>query len=226
MWEPYQSVSSTAAVCPRKRGIWSGSLPFSFRGMTAKAPPPEASQLTDRYSGLTCIVSMAARLRGEARGLVCTLTRFVSQALRLIWRLSYPWSFLVGFPKTCPTKLARLVAAQCIMSLSHEAARRAGWKSSEDEKKTYDISTPERIDQPWLRWLPSWGQVCWRLIKKSSWGTGVRVPEAKQESRGGGYLSGTCLMLMGLLRKRVALTNALQRCTAPQQLPTMAVISH
>ena len=52
MW--YQSVSRTTAVCPRNRGIWSGSLPRSLSGMTAKAPPPEASQLTERYSGLTC----------------------------------------------------------------------------------------------------------------------------------------------------------------------------
>ena len=33
-------------------------------------------------------------------------------------------------------------------------------------------------------------------------------------------------MLMGLMGKRVTLTKALQRCTAPQQLPTMATISH
>ena len=82
MWDPYQSVSSTAAVCPRKRGIWSGSLPRSLRGMTAKAPPPDASQLTDKYSGLTCIVSVATQVREG--GNWCTLTRFVSQALRLI----------------------------------------------------------------------------------------------------------------------------------------------
>lgn len=47
-----QSVSSTVAVWPRKSGIWSGSFPFSFKGMTAKAPPPDESQLTDKYSGL------------------------------------------------------------------------------------------------------------------------------------------------------------------------------
>jgi hypothetical protein len=50
----YQSVSRTAAVCPRKRGICSGTRPFSLRGMTAKAPPPLASQLTERYSGFAC----------------------------------------------------------------------------------------------------------------------------------------------------------------------------
>ena len=49
----YQSVSRTVAVCPRKSGIWSGALPLSSKGMTANAPPPEESQLTERYSGLT-----------------------------------------------------------------------------------------------------------------------------------------------------------------------------
>ena len=48
----HQSVSVTTAVWPRKRGMTSGSLPFSCSGMTAKAPPPLASQLTARYSGL------------------------------------------------------------------------------------------------------------------------------------------------------------------------------
>lgn len=50
----HQSVSRTVAVWPRNRGIWSGTLPLSSTGMTAKAPPPDASQLTDRYSGLAC----------------------------------------------------------------------------------------------------------------------------------------------------------------------------
>lgn len=48
----YQSVSRTAAVWPRKRGSWSGALPRSLMGMTAKAPPPLDSQLTEMYSGL------------------------------------------------------------------------------------------------------------------------------------------------------------------------------
>lgn len=48
----HQSVSRTVAVWPRNSGIWSGAFPFSFRGMTAKAPPPDDSQLTDRYSAL------------------------------------------------------------------------------------------------------------------------------------------------------------------------------
>ena len=47
----FQSVSSTEAVCPRKSGIWSGSFPRSLTGMTANAPPPLDSQLTERYSG-------------------------------------------------------------------------------------------------------------------------------------------------------------------------------
>jgi hypothetical protein len=67
----HQSVSSTAAVWPRKSGIWSGSLPRSFRGMTANAPPPPDSQLTERYSGLTCqapgVNELKMRLGGAAR---------------------------------------------------------------------------------------------------------------------------------------------------------------
>ena len=62
----HQSVSSTAAVWPRNKGIWSGSFPRSFRGMTANAPPPPDSQLTERYSGLTW-----ARSEGSAAGLGC-----------------------------------------------------------------------------------------------------------------------------------------------------------
>lgn len=64
-----QSVSSTAAVCPRNRGNCSGSLPFSSSGITANAPPPLASQLTATYFGLA-------------------LTMFESQAFLLIRRLS------------------------------------------------------------------------------------------------------------------------------------------
>lgn len=56
-------------MCPRKRGIWSGSLPLSLTGMTANAPPPPDSQFTDRNSGLHLI-------------------KFVSQAFLLMWRLS------------------------------------------------------------------------------------------------------------------------------------------
>lgn len=50
-----QSVSSTTAVCPLKRGNCSGSFPRSSKGMTANAPPPPASQLTARYLGLALI---------------------------------------------------------------------------------------------------------------------------------------------------------------------------
>ena len=64
-----QSVSSTAAVWPRNKGINSGSLPRSSRGMTANAPPPLASQLTERYLGFA-------------------LTRLVSQAFLLMRMLS------------------------------------------------------------------------------------------------------------------------------------------
>jgi hypothetical protein len=41
-------------VCPRKRGICSGTRPRSLRGITANAPPPLDSQLTERYSGFAC----------------------------------------------------------------------------------------------------------------------------------------------------------------------------
>jgi hypothetical protein len=55
--QAYQSVSKTGAVCPRNRGICSGSLPFSLIGITANAPPPLASQLTEMYSGFACMPS-------------------------------------------------------------------------------------------------------------------------------------------------------------------------
>ena len=45
--QSYQSVSNTAAVCPLNNGICSGNRPFSLIGITAKAPPPLASQLTE-----------------------------------------------------------------------------------------------------------------------------------------------------------------------------------
>lgn len=51
----YQSVSRTVAVWPLNSGIWSGSFPLSSSGMTANEPPPPASQLTERYFGLTYI---------------------------------------------------------------------------------------------------------------------------------------------------------------------------
>lgn len=56
---PYQSVSNTGPVCPRNSGICSGNRPFSFTGITAKAPPPLASQLTERYSGLAWPTSVS-----------------------------------------------------------------------------------------------------------------------------------------------------------------------
>ena len=55
----YQSVSKTAAVCPLNNGGWSGIRPRSSRGMTAKAPPPLASQLTERYEGFACILNQS-----------------------------------------------------------------------------------------------------------------------------------------------------------------------
>lgn len=53
-WKGFQSVSNTAAVCPRNSGRVSGRRPFSSMGMTANAPPPLASQLTEMYSGFAC----------------------------------------------------------------------------------------------------------------------------------------------------------------------------
>ena len=83
---PYQSVSSTTAVCPRKSGIRSGSLPFSLVGMTANAPPPLASQLTAMYSGLACPVRPLLLPFGGWVQL--TLTRFESNAFLDILTLS------------------------------------------------------------------------------------------------------------------------------------------
>jgi hypothetical protein len=123
-----QSVSRTAAVWPRNRGIWSGILPRSLTGMTANAPPPLDSQLTERYSGLAYFTAAKVSWEVLQRGAVCvvfqerpgqafasavsaralrhptlrprlqfalpsqmskrTFTKFVSQALRLMWRLS------------------------------------------------------------------------------------------------------------------------------------------
>jgi hypothetical protein len=57
----YQSVSRTAAVCPRNSGSWSGSLPLSLTGIMANAPPPLDSQLTEMYSGLTCLAASTFR---------------------------------------------------------------------------------------------------------------------------------------------------------------------
>jgi hypothetical protein len=53
----YQSVSKTTAVWPLNNGMRSGSLPLSFVGITAKAPPPLDSQLTAMYSGFACGLS-------------------------------------------------------------------------------------------------------------------------------------------------------------------------
>jgi hypothetical protein len=62
-------VSNTGPVCPLKRGICSGSLPFSLTGITANAPPPLASQLTARYSGFAWIHRQLGPLPQEqARG--------------------------------------------------------------------------------------------------------------------------------------------------------------
>ena len=47
----YQSVSKTTAVCPLNKGNCSGNRLFSMIGMTANAPPPLASQLTEIYCG-------------------------------------------------------------------------------------------------------------------------------------------------------------------------------
>jgi len=50
----YQSVSNTTAVCPLNSGDCSGSRPVSLSGITANAPPPPASQLTEIYFGFAC----------------------------------------------------------------------------------------------------------------------------------------------------------------------------
>lgn len=75
----YQSVSKTTALCPLKSGNWSGSRPFSFNGMTAKAPPPLASQLTERYVEFALkTVNVNCGIGHD--GSESTLTRLVSHA--------------------------------------------------------------------------------------------------------------------------------------------------
>jgi hypothetical protein len=83
----HQSVSSTAAVCPRKRGRRSGRRPRSLTGMTANAPPPLASQLTEMYSGLAYSLSDSPSFNRSSIGRR-TLIKFVSQAFLDIRRLS------------------------------------------------------------------------------------------------------------------------------------------
>lgn len=83
----YQSVSKTADVWPLNKGILSGSLPVSARGITAKAPPPLASQLTERYFGFTWRVCQSSDRLSSKRG-DSTLTKLVSHAFFEIWRLS------------------------------------------------------------------------------------------------------------------------------------------
>ncbi|MCP8716428.1 MAG: hypothetical protein M5E90_03300 [Asgard group archaeon] len=44
-----KAVSKTGPLWPLNKGTVSGALPTSLIGMIAKAPPPEASQLTAMY---------------------------------------------------------------------------------------------------------------------------------------------------------------------------------
>ena len=78
---------------PRNNGICSGRRPFSFKGMTANAPPPLASQLTERYSGLayfrwwaTLVPQIYVTFPSHW---FPTLIKLVSHALRLICKLSW-----------------------------------------------------------------------------------------------------------------------------------------
>lgn len=50
-------MSKTTAVCPLNKGNCSGNRPFSLIGMTANAPPPLASQLTEIYCGFAFVLS-------------------------------------------------------------------------------------------------------------------------------------------------------------------------
>lgn len=61
-------MSSTTAVCPRNRGMRSGSFPRSLRGMTPNAPPPPDSQLMARYFGLTWGLSACCAWGVEGAG--------------------------------------------------------------------------------------------------------------------------------------------------------------
>lgn len=81
----YQSVSKTTAVCPLNRGNCSGNRPFSLMGMTANAPPPLASQLTEIYCGFA-YGSVRPGLKFNTS--CTTFTRFVSQAFLEIRMLS------------------------------------------------------------------------------------------------------------------------------------------
>lgn len=114
----YQSVSNTTAVCPLNRGNCSGNRPFSFIGMTANAPPPLASQLTEMYCGLAC---MSVRPDGRTPLRMCYLDEvcvpgiprnaYIIIALFLktrsapghkLFARSVSRTFFVGRPKTCP----------------------------------------------------------------------------------------------------------------------------
>jgi hypothetical protein len=115
---PYQSVSSTGPVWPRKRGIISGRRPFSLIGMTAKAPPPLASQLTEMYWGFayphisTCVirsgqaadldqVSVPCVLR-DAEVIVALLLRHSQRKYRGGGFEGDQHAFFAAVPKTCP----------------------------------------------------------------------------------------------------------------------------
>ena len=44
-----KAVSKTGPLCPLNNETVSGAFPVSLTGMTANAPPPEDSQLTEMY---------------------------------------------------------------------------------------------------------------------------------------------------------------------------------
>ena len=101
-----QSVSKTAAVWLRAKGMTSGSLygmPIVWngegRGRIAKAPPPEAFQLTLMYCYSsrvmnTFLISSMEILTPDADIIL------VSQALFVTFTFSMPYSFFAGWPKT------------------------------------------------------------------------------------------------------------------------------
>ena len=105
-------------MCPLNRGNCSGNRPFSFIGMTANAPPPLASQLTEMYCGLAYTT---VRLDRQTLMGICYLDEvgipgilrdaYVVIAL-FLYTNSAPChnlctgsgirTFLVDRPKTCP----------------------------------------------------------------------------------------------------------------------------
>ena len=100
-------------MCPLNKGNCSGSRPFSLIGMTANAPPPLASQLTEIYCGFAfgtirakfqCSNACVQPLRGS-----CPRHSWRSVYYRSIvpeQRISTRVRFLLSDPTIAPSSLA------------------------------------------------------------------------------------------------------------------------